>query len=163
MLNLLFALPIAFASIAIGSWALLTLVIPATTRPTLPPALGIAAAVGAAVLPTAIPAWIVLLRRLRRRTLAGCRWEVGPHGIRVTEHHVTAKGAPLEDFTRDVDAGRIAAIELRPRNGRVELVARGRSGDALAQVSPDALPDDGAEALAQRVRERLAGGESRPG
>jgi hypothetical protein len=155
MLNLLFALPIAFASIAIGSWALLTLVIPATTRPTLPPALGIAAAVGAAVLPTAIPAWIVLLRRLRRRTLAGCRWEVGPHGIRVTEHHVTAKGAPLEDFTRDVDAGRIAAIEPRPRNGRVELVARGRGGDVLAQVSPDTLPDDGAEALAQGVRERV--------
>jgi len=41
----------------------------------------------------------------------------------------------------------------------VELVARGRSGDALAQVSPDTLPDDGAEALAQRVRERLAGGK----
>jgi hypothetical protein len=76
---------------------------------------------------------------------------------------VTAKGVPIEDFTRDVDAGRIAAIELRPRNGRVELVARGRGGDALAQVSPDALPDDGAEALAQRVRERLAGGELRPG
>ena len=68
---------------------------------------------------------------------------------------MTAKGAPLDDFERDVDTGRIAAIELRPRNGRVELVARGRGGDVLAQVSPDTLPDDGAEALAQGVRERV--------
>ncbi len=163
MLNLLFALPVTLASIAAGIWAGFALMVPASAGPILPPAMGAVAAVSAVVLPTAILAWVVLLRRLRRRTLAGCRWEVGPHGIRVTEHHVTARGVPIEDFARDVDAGRIAAIELHPSNGRVELVARGRGGDALAQVSPDALPDDGAEALAQRVRERLAGGEERPG
>jgi hypothetical protein len=163
MLNLLFVLPITLGLMAAGIWTVFALMVPATAGPILSPAMGAVAAVGSAAVVTAVPAWVVLLRRLRRRTLAGCRWEVGPRGIRVTEHHVTAKGAPLDDFERDVDAGRIAAIELRPRNGRVELVARGRSGDALAQVSPDALPDDGAEALAQRVRERLAGGESRPG
>jgi len=155
VLNLLFALPITLALIAIGSWALLTWVIPATARSTLPPALGIAVAASAVVLPTAILGWIVLLRRLRRRTLAGCRWEVGPRGIRVTEHLVTAKGVPIEDVVRDVAVGRIAAIELRPRHGRVQLVARGRGGDVLAQVSPDTLPDDGAEALAQRVRAEI--------
>lgn len=163
MLNLLFALPVTLASIAAGIWAVFALMVPASAGPILPPAMGAVAAVSALVLPTAILAWIVLLRRLRRRTLTGCRWDVGPHGLRVTEHHVTAKGVPIEDVVRDVAVGRIAAIELRPRHGRVQLVARGRGGDALAQVSPDTLPDDGAEALAQRVRERLAGGKVAPG
>lgn len=163
MLNLLFALLVTLASIAAGIWAVFALMVPASAGPILPPAMGAVAAVSAVVLPTAILAWIVLLRRLRRRTLTGCRWDVGPHGLRVTEHHMTAKGVPIEDVVRDVDAGRIAAIELRPRHGRVQLVARGRGGDALAQVSPDTLPDDGAEALAQRVRERLAGGKVAPG
>jgi len=155
MLNLLFALPVTLGSIAAGIWAVFALMVPATAGPILPPVMGVLAAVGAAAVVTAVPAWIVLLRRLRRRTLAGCRWEVGPRGIRVTEHLVTARGVPIEDFTRDVGADRIAAIELRPRNGRVELVARGRGGDVLAQVSPDTLPDDGAEALAQRVRAKI--------
>ncbi len=163
VLNLLFALPVLLASIAAGIWAVFALMVPASAGPILPPAMGAVAVVSAVVLPTAILAWIVLLRRLRRRTLAGCRWDVGPHGLRVTEHHVTAKGVPIEDVVRDVAAGRIAAIELRPRHGRVQLVARGRGGDALAQVSPDTLPEDGAEALAQRVRERLAGGKVAPG
>jgi len=163
MLNLLFALPVTLASIAAGIWAVFALMVPASAGPILPPAMGAVAAVSAVVLPTAILAWIVLLRRLRRRALAGCRWDVGPYGLRVTEHYVTAKGVPIEDVVRDVAAGRIAAIELRPRHGRVQLVARGRGGDALAQVSPDTLPDDGAEALAQRVRERLAGGKVAPG
>lgn len=163
VLHLVFAGLITLALMPVGIWALFALMVPASAGPILPPAMGAVAAVSAVVLPAAILAWLVLNRRLRRRTLTGCRWYACPHGLRVTEHHVTAKGVPIEDVVHDVAAGRIAAIELRPRNGRVQLVARGRGGDVLAKVSPDTLPDDGAEALAQRVRERLTGGKVAPG
>lgn len=138
--------------LAIGVWAAFALAVPAPARQGITPALVAAAAVGAVVLPTTILAWVVLLRRLRRRTMIGCHWSVGPRGIRVTERHLTAKGEMLEEFTRDVPATDIATIELRPRQGRIRLVACGRDGREVAGIVPDAFPDDGAEALAQRVR-----------
>ena len=156
VLNAAFALPVTFAMLAIGVWAMFTWAVPVTARQGITPALVAAAAVGAVVLPAAILTWVVLLRRLRRRTMIGCHWCVGPHGIRVTERHLTAKGEMIEEFTRDVPARDIATIELRPRQGRIRLVACGRDGREVAGIAPDAFPDDGAEALVQRVRERVA-------
>lgn len=151
-LNVAFLVPTIFALLAIGVFAAFALAVPAPARQGINPALVAAAAVGAVVLPTAILAWVVLQRRLRRRTMTGCHWSVGPRGIRVTERHLTAKGEMLEEFTRDVPATDIATIELRPRQGRIRLVACGRDGREVAGIVPDAFPDDGAEALAQRVR-----------
>ncbi len=162
-LNIAFALPITFALLAIGAWATVALAVPATARQAITPALEAAAAVGAVVLPTAILAWVVLLRRLRRRTMIGGHWSVGPRGIRVTERHLTAKGETLEEVTRDVPATDIATIELRPRQGRIRLVACGRDGREVAGIVPDAFPDDGAEVLVQRVRALVQHGKGVPG
>jgi hypothetical protein len=101
---------------------------------------------------------IWLIRRTHRRELALCRWDVGTHGIRVTERHFTIKAKPTAEFTRDIPAGHIAAIGPSPKNGRMRLVASDQVRRELASITLNAIPEGGAEALAQRIRERVWGG-----
>ena len=101
---------------------------------------------------------IWLIRRTHRRELALCRWDVGTHGIRVTERHFTRKAKPTAEFTRDIPAGHIAAIGPSPKNGRMRLVASDQVRRELASITLNAIPEGGAEALAQRIRERVWGG-----
>ena len=98
---------------------------------------------------------IWLIRRAARRELALCRWDVGPHGIRVTERHFTIKAKPTAEFTRDIPAGHIAAIGPSPKNGRMRLIASDQVRRELASITLNAIPEGGAEALAQRIRERV--------
>jgi len=104
---------------------------------------------------------IWLIRRTARRELALCRWDVGTHGIRVTERHFTVKAKPTAEFTRDIPAGHIAAIGPSPKNGRMRLVASDQVRRELASITLNAIPEGGAEALAQRIRERVWGGGER--
>ena len=104
---------------------------------------------------------IWLIRRTPRRELALCRWDVGPHGIRVTERHFTIKAKPTAEFTRDIPAGHIAAIGPSPKNGRMRLIASDQVRRELASITLNAIPEGGAEALAQRIRERVWGGGER--
>jgi hypothetical protein len=102
---------------------------------------------------------IWLIRRTHRRELALCRWDVGTHGIRVTERHFTRKAKPTAEFTRDIPAGHIAAVGPSPKNGRMRLVASDQVRRELASITLNATPEGGAEALAQRIRERVWGGD----
>lgn len=104
---------------------------------------------------------IWLIRRAARRELALCRWDVGTHGIRVTERHFTIKAKPKAEFTRDIPAGHIAAIGPSPKNGRMRLIASDQVRRELASITLNAIPEGGAEALAQRIRERVWGGGER--
>jgi hypothetical protein len=104
---------------------------------------------------------IWLIRRTARRELALCRWDVGTHGIRVTERHFTVKAKPTAEFTRDIPAGHIAAIGPSPKNGRMRLIASDQVRRELASITLNAIPEGGAEALAQRIRERVWGGGER--
>jgi hypothetical protein len=104
---------------------------------------------------------IWLIRRTHRRELALCRWDVGTHGIRVTERHFTIKAKPTAEFTRDIPAGHIAAVGPSPKNGRIRLVASDQVRRELASITLNAIPEGGAEALAQRIRERVWGGDER--
>ncbi len=104
---------------------------------------------------------IWLIRRAARRELAMCRWDVGTHGIRVTERHFTIKAKPTAEFTRDIPAGHIAAIGPSPKNGRMRLIASDQVRRELASITLNAIPEGGAEALAQRIRERVWGGGER--
>jgi hypothetical protein len=96
--------------------------------------------------------------RDRRRSLARCRWDVGEPGIRVTERRVDLRGETTDEFVRDVPGGRIAGIEVRTEHGRIRLVATSHDGRVLAGIALDEIPEGGAEALAQRIRERVWGG-----
>jgi hypothetical protein len=104
---------------------------------------------------------IWLIRRAARRELALCRWDVGTHGIRVAERHFTIKAKPKAEFTRDIPAGHIAAIGPSPKNGRMRLIASDQVRRELASITLNAIPEGGAEALAQRIRERVWGGDER--
>ena len=107
---------------------------------------------------------IWLIRRTHRRELALCRWDVGTHGIRVTERHFTIKAKPTAEFTRDIPAGHIAAVGPSPKNGRMRLVASDQVRRELASITLNAIPEGGAEALAQRICERVwSGGEGERG
>jgi hypothetical protein len=104
---------------------------------------------------------IWLIRQRARRELALCRWDVGTYGIRVTERHFTRKAKPTAEFTRDIPAGHIAAIGPSPKNGRMRLIASDQVRRELASITLNAIPEGGAEALAQRIRERVWGGGER--
>jgi hypothetical protein len=101
---------------------------------------------------------IWLIRQRARRELALCRWDVGTYGIRVTERHFMIKAKPTAEFTRDIPAGHIAAIGPSPKNGRMRLIASDQVRRELASITLNAIPEGGAEALAQRIRERVWGG-----
>jgi hypothetical protein len=86
---------------------------------------------------------------------------VGARGIRVTELHADRKGNPTGESVRDIPGERIATIAAIPVHGRIRLVARDRSARELAGVTLDSIPEQGAEALAQRIRELAWGGGAR--
>lgn len=105
-----------------------------------------------------LPLLVFLLRRSRAREFARCRWDVGTHGIRVTELHAYRKGNPTGESVRDIPGERIATIAAIPVHGRIRLVARDRAAREVAGVTLDSIPGEGAEALAQRIRELAWGG-----
>lgn len=113
------------------------------------------AAAGAVAIVVIVLLWRWLARHLRRRELARCRWEIGARGLRVIEQPMTLAGDPAGERTRDVAADRIASVEVRAKRGRLQLVASGRDGRALARITLDAIPGGSAEALAAAVRARL--------
>lgn len=135
------------------------LIIVRTATPGIPPSVPtwmwvmLSAGAGAAVACGAL--WWRLMLRARRRSLARCRWDVGGDGIRVTERHVDLRGETTDEFVRDVPGGRIAGIEVRTAHGMIRLVATSHDGRVLAGLALDEIPEGGAEALAQRIRERV--------
>ena len=108
-----------------------------------------------------LPLLVFLLRRSRAREFARCRWDVGTHGIRVTNLHADRKGNPTGESVRDIPGERIATIAAIPVHGRIRLVARDRSAREVAGVTLDSIPEEGADALAQRIRELAWGGGAR--
>lgn len=113
------------------------------------------AVAGAVAIVVIVLLWRWLARHLRRRELARCRWEIGARGLRVIEQPMTLAGDPAGERTRDVAADRIASVEVRAKRGRLQLVASGRDGRALARITLDSIPGGSAEALAAAMRARL--------
>lgn len=149
---------LGFSGAVIGT----VLIVVRTTTPGAPPLvpawMWVMMSTGAGAAITCSALWWRLMLRDRRRSLSHCRWDVGEHGIRVTERRVDLRGETTDEFVRDVPGGRIAGIEVRTEHGRIRLVATSHDGRVLAGIALDEIPEGGAEALAQRIRERVWGG-----
>lgn len=159
---LLIGMPVAIAIFSLLAFAINAAVrmiegSPNTLPPWMPPFLAGCAAFVAIFLPLLV----FLLRRSRAREFARCRWDVGTHGIRVTNLHADRKGNTTGESVRDLPGERIATIAATPAHGRVRLVARDRSAREITGVTLDSIPEEGAEALAQRIRELAWGGGRR--
>ncbi|MSR05382.1 MAG: hypothetical protein EXS04_07315 [Phycisphaerales bacterium] len=160
----LFCIPLTFSFVGAMACALPAVTRWQSGRPAVAPWLIWFGAMSLVVFAIMLALTIWLIRRTHRRELALCRWDVGTHGIRVTERHCTIKAKPTAEFTRDIPAGHIAAIGPSPKNGRMRLIASDQVRRELASITLNAIPEGGAEALAQRIRERIWGGDAgKPG
>ena len=157
-ITMLFLIPLGVPIVAIGIWMVAMGVRTWGNGPALAPWMNWAAAIGAVTFTVAFPLARWTLRRARLREMARCRWDVGPHGIRVTERHVGFNGETTAEFTKDIPSDHIAAVAPNLRNGRLQLVASNHAQRALASITPDAFPEGSAEALAQAVRQKLCPG-----
>lgn len=162
LLALLIGVPVAIAIFSLLAFAIIAAVrmiegSPNTLPAWMPPFLAKCAVFVAIFLPLLV----VLLRRSRAREFARCRWDIGTHGIRVTNLHADRKGNPTSESVRDFPGERIATIAATPVHGRVRLVARDRSAREITGVTLDSIPEEGAESLAQRIRELAWGGGRR--
>jgi len=158
----LIGMPVAIAIFSLLAFAIMAVVRVIEALPNnLPAWMPLSLAGCAAFVAVFLPLLVFLLRRSRVREFARCRWEVGARGIRVTELHADRKGNPTGESGRDIPGERIATIAAIPVHGRIRLVARDRSARELAGVTLDSIPEQGAEALAQRIRELAWGGGRR--
>jgi hypothetical protein len=152
---MLFLIPLGVPFGAIGIWMVAMGIRTWGNGPALPPWMNWAATIGAVTFTVAFPLFHWTLRRARLREMVRCRWDVGPHGIRVTERHVSIKGETTSEFTKDIPSDHVAAVAPNLKNGRLQLVASNHAQRALASITPDAFPEGSAEALAQAVRDRV--------
>ena len=152
---MLFVIPLMVPILAVGGWMLATANRMWGSGEVLPRWMDVVAGIGAVTLVVVLTLFRWTLHRARLREMVRCRWDVGPHGIRVTERDVSITGETTAEFTKDIPSDHVAAVAPSLKNGRLQLVASNHAQRALASITPDAFPEGSAEALAQAVRDRV--------